>query len=336
MAARLPGLSARQRTRLLTIVDREAEKSGVLRPYTRDDVCAMLRVNPGRRNWTFQELAGEAGRDIRILEQRGIGFVSFLSPEYPPLLREIYDPPPALFYRGSLPPWDKPLAAVVGTRHPTAAALEETYRVSRDLARAGVPVVSGLALGIDAMAHRGCLDGGEITVAVLGSGADMVYPQTNRNLAARILRQGGCLLSEYPPGTPPMRHHFPARNRIISALSRGVLVAEAPEGSGALITASFALEHGRDLWVGSAGAASPRGEGNRKLADDGAEVISDAACILREWRIPQPSSAAAAGDGFNGDDAGEYGVETVTGSSGGTGAAIAEALARSFNIDMGV
>jgi DNA processing protein len=148
------------------------------------------------------------------------------------------------------------------------------------------------------MAHRGNLEGGASTVAVLGSGLDRIYPAANRMLARRIVETGGILLSEYPPGTEPRKWHFPARNRIIAGLARGILIVEAPRNSGALITAQFALDQGRDLWVASAGMA--RGEGTRKLAADGAGIISSGKTILKEWGLavdspeePAPFSGAA-------------------------------------------
>jgi DNA processing protein len=153
-----------------------------------------------------------------------------------------------------------------------------------------MPVVSGLALGIDALAHRGNLDGGAPTVAVLGSGLDWVYPVSNRALARRIVESGGVLLSEYPPDTKPFRWNFPARNRIISGLARGVLIVEAPKRSGALITAQFALDQGRDLLVASAGCSSPLGVGTKKLAEDGALVINRGTEIFEEWGMAYPEA----------------------------------------------
>jgi DNA processing protein len=168
--------------------------------------------------------------------------------------------------------------------------LSQAYDIAKDLAQEGIPVISGLARGIDAMAHRGNSDGGAPTVAVIASGLDEIFPALNRSLARRIIEQGGVLLSEYPPGTRPMKWHFPARNRIISALARGTLVMEAPATSGALITSRFALEQGRDVWVASVGVeenkiyASKR-EGTKKLAEEGAPVISSFKEILNEWGI---------------------------------------------------
>jgi DNA processing protein len=174
----------------------------------------------------------------------------------------------------------------VGTRRPSGRALAQAFDIARELGRQGIAVVSGLALGIDAMAHRGNLEADAPTVAVLGSGADEVYPAANRAMARRILESGGAILSEYPPGTPPRKWYFPARNRIISALSRGTLIVEAPVSSGALITARFALEQNRDLWVASSGTLpSPFGAGTARLAEEGAKIIRVASDILDEWNI---------------------------------------------------
>jgi len=207
------------------------------------------------------------------------------SPLYPPLLREIYDPPAMLYCRGRLPDPEKPAVAVVGTRRPSAAASMQALALCREFARAGITVISGLALGIDALAHRGCLEGGGCTAAVLGSAVDEVYPASNRDLARRILKFGGSLLSEYDLGTKPQKSYYPERNRIISGLARATVIVEAPAASGALHTARFALEQGRDLFVASAGVASPLGEGSRRLAADGCPVISRAADVLKEWKI---------------------------------------------------
>jgi DNA processing protein len=179
--------------------------------------------------WDIDTIRLAAEQDERTVRQRGLNWVSWPQASYPPLLREIYDPPTVLFFRGSLPNPEKPLVAVVGTRRPSPQAAAQAFDISRDLGRQGIPVVSGLALGIDAMAHRGNMEGGVGTFAILGSGADEVYPRSNRVLARRILETGGGLISEYPPGTGPFKWNFPARNRIISGIARGVLIVEAPE-----------------------------------------------------------------------------------------------------------
>ncbi|MDR1389609.1 MAG: DNA-processing protein DprA [Treponema sp.] len=209
------------------------------------------------------------------------------SSSYPPQLREIYDPPEQLFVRGRLPGQSRPSLAIVGTRRPGAAAMKHALRLGRECAQMGITVVSGLALGIDALAHRGCLDGGGITVAVLGSGVDQVYPASNRDLARRILESGGALVSEYEPGTKPAKWRYPARNRIISGLARGVIIVEAPEKSGALYTASFALEQGRDLWVAP---VSDRSLGTKALVRDGCGIITGIEEILTEWNMEKPAA----------------------------------------------
>jgi DNA processing protein len=280
--ARLGGLSYREKFLLCESFLTEQE-------FFRQS-AADIEVIVGRKlaaKWNLDKAHRLAQHDAAEAQQKGIEWVSWHSPAYPPLLREIYDPPVALFFRGSLPNPEAPLAAMVGTRKPSPQSAAQAYRIAHDLARAGVSVVSGLALGIDSMAHRGNLEGGAPTVAVLGSGLDKVFPASNRPLARRILETGGCLLSEYPPGTGPYTWNFPARNRIISGLARGVLIVEAPEKSGALITARFALEHNRELWVAACGVAKGDGSqaGSAKLAADGAGIIRDASDILEAWNM---------------------------------------------------
>jgi DNA processing protein len=308
MIARIPGLSRVEKIKLLEKFDREAD----LAVSSKEDIGEIA----GRcvRVWDADALRFQAEEDLSAVTRTGMGYVSFREAGYPPLLRELYDPPALVFYRGILPDPEKPLAALVGTRRPSSAAAMQAFDLGRDLGRAGVPVVSGLALGIDAFAHRGNLEGGAPTVAVLGSGLDQVYPAMNRPLAGRILEQGGALLSEYSPGTRPARWNFPARNRIIACLARAVVIVEAPEKSGALITANFALDFGRELFVASAGMASPLGAGNRNLAEDGAGVISGADGIIRDWGL-------------------EKGTETGD-TIPGTGPALAASLARTLNLTL--
>ncbi|MDR2134133.1 MAG: DNA-processing protein DprA [Treponema sp.] len=336
---RLPGLLPLERVILRRRFDREED----LAANMKEDFERLL----GREIkgfWNMDRIRAQAERDARAAATRGIGWVSCVSGEYPPMLREIYDPPPALFFRGRLPDPEKPLVAVVGTRRPSSAAAAQAYDICRELGRRGIAVVSGLALGIDAMAHRGNLEGGGPTVAVLGSGADEIYPSSNRLLARRILESGGAILSEYPPGTGPRKWNFPARNRIISALARGTLIVEAPERSGALITARFALEQGRDLWVASSGAAGVtadgRGEsaagfaiarraGTIKLAEDGAGIVGSAADILGEWNLATDGGGIGALTEAGAKDAG---AENSGGAFGGR--AIAASLAKSLDIDL--
>jgi DNA processing protein len=306
MIARIPGLSCVERIRLLEKFDREADIAVSFKEDIGEIAGRPVRV------WDVDALRFRAEEDLCALTRTGMGYVSFREAGYPPLLRELRDPPALVFYRGGLPDPELPLAALVGTRRPSAAAAVRAFDLGRDLGRAGVPVVSGLALGIDAFAHRGNLEGGAPTVAVLGSGLDQVYPAMNRALAGRILEQGGALLSEYPPGTRPARWRFPVRNRIIAGLARAVVIVEAPEKSGALITAGFAMDYGRELFVASVGMASPLGAGNRKLAAAGAGVVSGVDGIIREWGL-------------------KMGTETVDTVSG-TGLSLAASLARTLNL----
>lgn len=278
---RITNLSSREKVLLAQRCETEADFAAL----SRIDVELLIGHVLRGAAWDKDALVRQAESDATAARRQGISWVSYQDARYPPLLRETWDPPVMLFYRGVMPNPEKPLLAIVGTREASEAGQREAYTLARDFARAGVAVISGLALGVDAMAHRGNLEGGAPTVAVLGSGLDRVYPSGNRALARRIVEQGGALLSEYPPGSGPEKWHFPARNRIISALARGTLIIEAPEQSGALITARFALEQGRDLWVSARGVASPYGGGIRKLHDDGAPCISSARDILADWGL---------------------------------------------------
>lgn len=198
------------------------------------------------------------------------------STDYPRLLLETPSPPPVLYYRGEVQLEEilgiKPLVGIVGTRNPSEYGKRWTRKISGALAQNGFTVVSGLAEGIDTEAHRGCLEAGGRTLAVLGTGVDVVYPPSNRELYKQILRQG-LVLSEYPVGTPPDRAHFPRRNRIIAGISRAVLVMEAPTKSGALITARFANDFGRDVYVLPGSLDNPRSLGCLGLLSKGAQVI---------------------------------------------------------------
>ena len=243
----------------------------------------------GRRvtaQWQPSRLVQRAERDAKDLTEGRFGCTFWADADYPPQLYEIHDPPLILFYRGRLPSYDKPMIAVVGTRKPTGAARKAAYGLGHDTAREHITVVSGLAMGIDAHAHRGALDGGGGTCAVLGNGIDTIYPRSHSLLAGKIIATGGAIVTEFSPGTPPLRYNFPARNRIISGLCRSVVVVQAPLRSGALITAEYALNQGRDLYVHADGTDSAAGAGTRALVESGAPVIQDARCVLKEWDWP--------------------------------------------------
>ncbi len=290
--ARIAFLSCAERAFLASALDGDADLSVLsIRDLERLVGRPVVGRLLDRKAWDPADLLAAAAEDAAKARAFGIDFVSVSDGRYPPLLRELPDPPTVLYFRGTLPDPERPLAAVVGTRSASAEALSQAYAFGRDFVRSGVPVVSGLALGIDAMAHRGAVEAGGPTIAVLGSGLDRVYPASNRGLARRIVEGGGALVGEYAPGTPPLRFHFPARNRIIAGLARALVVVEAPERSGALISAEFALEGGRDLWVGSAGTASDRGGGTRRLAAEGAPVAASTADILAGWGRVAASAA---------------------------------------------
>jgi DNA processing protein len=204
---------------------------------------------------------------------------------YPPLLSCTADPPPVLWIRGNVECLSAPAVAVVGSRAATPYALQVAERLGEELAQRGVVVVSGLARGVDSAAHRGCLGGNGSTVAVLGSGLDRIYPPEHEQLAVSICR-AGLLASELGPGAAPLQEHFPQRNRIISGISLAVVVVEASEKSGSLITARCALEQGRDVMAVPGSVLSGRNRGSHGLLKDGAKVVETADDILEElgWR----------------------------------------------------
>lgn len=251
-------------------------------------IGTLCRIT-GRRlqsvTWDADQAIAAAERHLAFCHSRSVQLVSYFDDAYPPALREIFDPPFLLFVRGRLPDPGVPVLAIVGTRSPTQAALDAATRLGEEVAENGLPVVSGLARGIDVAAHRGALSARGVTGAVLACGIDSVCPSSHRGIAASILSSGGFLVSEYPPGTAAQKYRFPARNRIISGLSRGVVVVQAPAKSGALITADYALDQGRDLYVHAAGTVGERGEGTRALAADGALSVDGAGGILSDWGL---------------------------------------------------
>ncbi len=211
---------------------------------------------------------------------------------YPALLAQINDPPACLWVRGDPSVLSRPCVAVVGARSASSEGLAAARDIALDLARAGVVVVSGLARGVDSAAHRGALDGGGQTIAVLGTGIDRVYPAENDRLAEEIVAHG-LLVTEFPVGSPPEDWHFPRRNRIISGLSRAVVVIEAREKSGSLITARMAADQGRDVMAVPGGIAGGRNRGSNALLRDGAKLVESAVDILQELGMSTPGLKAA-------------------------------------------
>lgn len=217
-------------------------------------------------------------------ERQNMKIITVDDADYPEKLRRIYDMPYVLYYNGSLPSFDSTLTiAMVGSRNASIYGSEVATKLAYDLAEAGVIVVSGLARGIDSFSHRGAINAGGITVAVVGNGLDIVYPRENRELAAFIERHGA-IISEYPPGTKPERYHFPQRNRLMSALSEGVLVVEAGLKSGTFITVDFAHEHGKDVFAVPGAIFAKQSEGTNALIKEGAKMVTGVWDILEEFR----------------------------------------------------
>ena len=226
----------------------------------------------------------EAERIVADCRRENIHILTWQDALYPKRLKNIADPPVVLYYKGSLPQVDAlPCIAVVGTRGASAYGMSTAKRMGYQIAACGGITVSGIAFGIDAMAMRGALSAGAPVIGVLGCGADVVYPASNRALYADTQRQG-CLLTEFPPGTPPIGWNFPRRNRIISGLCCGVLVVEAPEKSGALITARQAADQGRDVFVVPGNIDVPSCKGSNALLRDGAIAVSSGWDVMGEYR----------------------------------------------------
>jgi DNA processing protein len=204
---------------------------------------------------------------------------------YPAALRTITDPPPVLYVRGALRTEDATAVAVVGARRATPYGVAVAEHLGRELARCGVTVVSGLARGVDAAGHRGALAGGGRTIAVLGCGVDVVYPSEHRRLMARII-EAGAVISEFAPGTPPLQHHFPRRNRIISGLTLGVVIVEGRDRSGATVTVDCALQQGRDVFAVPGSIFAETSRLPHRLIQQGAKLVSTVEDILDELRLP--------------------------------------------------
>jgi len=246
-----------------------------------------LRSGTRLRSSTIEALSDksldEADEIIEACESISCGIITPDSPFYPSRLKRIEGRPMVLYYSGTMRPLDNEVAiAMVGTRDMTEYGQRNAYSIAYDLSRAGAVVVSGMALGIDGITHRGCLDAGGYTVAVIGCGLDVVYPKDHRNLMREIAEKG-LIISEYPPGTKPVGHHFPQRNRIISGLSLGTVVIEAGKSSGALITANTAIEQGRDLYALPGKAGEITSLGTNELIKKGATMITDATEILNAY-----------------------------------------------------
>jgi DNA processing protein len=230
------------------------------------------------------KLGDVAQKIFNRIREIGAKIVTIYDAEYPARLKEIPDPPVLYYLRGEYSPLFQYAISVVGTRTPSDHSRKVARQIAQGLGSRGVTVVSGMALGIDSIAHEGALQAGGRTIAVLGSGIDVIYPPSNRKLYDRICKQGA-VITEYPPGTTPEPHHFPQRNRIISGISIGTVIIEAGHKSGALITATTAIEQGRELFAVPGPAGSPKCAGNNRLLKDGtANMIETADEIIENLR----------------------------------------------------
>lgn len=244
--------------------------------------------DPWSKSGTKQHPVAAAVELAKQREAKGVNYLCFLDSDFPELLRHIPDPPLALFYRGDPSLLQRPLAiGVVGSRRPTAYGRAVCAQLTKELAQAGLVIVSGLAYGIDAQAHEAALQAGGKTIGVMGCGIDQIYPAGNRQLYQKM-ESSGLLLSEYPPGTPAVPGLFPERNRIISGLSLGVLVVEAAERSGSLITADCALEQGRDVFAVPGSIFSKMSVGPHHLLKQGAKLVTTSSEVLEEWEHLMP------------------------------------------------
>ena len=236
-------------------------------------------------------------REFALAEKYGVTILTPADEAYPRMLRESPGRPLALYVKGDAAAMSKPMVALVGTRRATSYGKSVANRLAYDLARAEWAVVSGLALGIDAEAHRGALDAGGVTVGVIGSGLDRFYPEENRELAREIAQKGGAVVSEFPFGRPPDRETFPIRNHVVAALARGIVAVEAPVRSGTLITTSIAADLGRTVMAVPARVDSRMSLGCLQLIRDGAVLVRGADDVLEAMSelLPQSSAKKAAG-----------------------------------------
>src|SRR5579875_1412079 len=259
----------------------------------RELVAAGLPRPVSRRIREFNDFEA-LERELCELPRIGARLIRWSDADYPVNLREIADPPPALFVQGELVAGEKEFVAVVGARAASEAGRRMARRLGLELAAKGFIVVSGLARGIDSEAHQGALDAGGRTIAVLGCGIDVVYPAENRSLAEAIVSGGGALISELPVGTPPIAENFPSRNRILSGLSLGVVVVEAAERSGSLITARLALEQNRQVFAVPGSPLTGKTRGSNRLLKEGARLVECVEDVLEDL-APQLTHVRATG-----------------------------------------
>jgi DNA processing protein len=224
----------------------------------------------------------KAEKELNEIIKKGYGVVTLEDETYPANLKNISDPPILMYYKGNITTEDINSVGIVGTRTPSKHGMEIAYKIAYDLSKASITIVSGLAKGIDSSGHRGCVDANGRTIAVLGSGIDIIYPYENRKLAEKIIANGGLILSEFPIGTKPERYNFPQRNRIIAGITLGIIVIQSPEDSGSLITAKLANDYGRSIFAVPGSPNSRLYKGSNQLIKDGAILVENANDILEQ------------------------------------------------------
>ena len=282
-----PGVGPRAATKLL---ERFGSASAIF--HARRSELESLRIRPETiESLIKREFFDTAESELRKVKELGGDVLILDDGSYPTLLREIDDPPPVLYVKGDWQAcFDQPGIGVIGSRMCSTYGQNASEMLSRDLASRGLSIISGLARGIDTAAHRGAMQGQGKTVAVMGTGIDAVYPKENNGLVREILGSGGCVVSQFPLGTPPIKENFPYRNRIISGLSLGVLIVEASERSGSLITARLAMEQNREVMAVPGNITSGNSFGTNYLIKSGAKLVQQWQDVVAE--LPSEISAA--------------------------------------------
>lgn len=245
------------------------------------EAAKQLQITPAEKERIRRVRKRNHESEYEKLQTMGISFVTCEEDGYPQVLLSFFDAPRYLYYKGTFP-WEEPFVAIVGARSCTPYGSGIAYQIARELAEHGIGVISGLAYGVDVAAHEGALAGGGKTYAVSGCGVDVCYPESNRPTYEKLLFMGGGILSEYPPGTQPLPFFFPQRNRIIAGLSSGILVTEAKEKSGSLITVSFGLEYGKNIYAVPGRVTDVLSRGCNRLLKEGAKPVSCAEDILED------------------------------------------------------
>lgn len=286
--ARAPGLTAEH------VLALSAESGGDLERLCEPSVTRRVPLPPPARAFLASPDLAALAADLAWIASSGARALLCVEDGYPPLVAATRGAPSMLYVLGSVETLKRPQLAMVGSRRPSPGGRTIAREFAASLAAAGLAITSGLATGIDAESHQGALDGGGVSVAVLGTGLDRIFPRENADLAARI-RSAGALISEFPPGTPPLRQNFPRRNRVISALALGTLVIEAARRSGSLITARLAAEQGREVLAVPGSIRNPLSRGCHRLIRDGATLVEEPGEVLAELGISHISQQLTLG-----------------------------------------